>query len=162
MRIVQFLPSLELGGMERLVIDLARQQKAAGHESSIYCMRHSGTLAALSESAGIPVVEFGQTAGPLFFAGAKAGAAAQSGSSPMCSTRTTLWCITMASRRRDWPASPVIVNTRHGYGSLAWDYRREAMFSAMMPWTDTVVLVSTGVQQYFIEEARPSPAGTRE
>jgi len=45
MKIVQLLPSLDLGGMERLTVDLARQQKAEGHEPSIYCTAHPGLFA---------------------------------------------------------------------------------------------------------------------
>jgi glycosyltransferase involved in cell wall biosynthesis len=66
MKIVQLLPSLELGGMERLTVDLARQQKAEGHEPSIYCTSHPGQFAREAEAANVPVHAFGKTAGFSF------------------------------------------------------------------------------------------------
>src|SRR3954471_15737365 len=64
MKIAQLLPNLEVGGMERLVVSLAQQQKAAGHLPMVYCMAHGGALAAETIGAGIPVVEFAK--GPGF------------------------------------------------------------------------------------------------
>jgi hypothetical protein len=66
MRIVQLLPNLDFGRMGRLVIDLVRQQSAAGHEPLIYCPTHGGTLAPDAEAAGIPVMDFGKQAGFSF------------------------------------------------------------------------------------------------
>jgi len=61
MKIVQLLPSLDLGGMERLAVDLALQQKAEGHEPSIYCTSHSGLFASEAQAADVPVHSFGKT-----------------------------------------------------------------------------------------------------
>src|ERR1700693_2420778 len=63
MKIVQLLPSLDLGGMERLAVDLARQQKSEGHQPSIYCTSHPGQFAPEAEAAGVPVHSFGKTTG---------------------------------------------------------------------------------------------------
>jgi hypothetical protein len=65
MKIVQLIPSLELGGMERLAVDLARQQKVEGHEPSIYCTSHPGQFASEARAANIPVYSFGKTLGCL-------------------------------------------------------------------------------------------------
>ena len=63
MKIIQILPSLELGGMERLAVDLARQQIAEGHEPSIYCTSHPGQFAPEAEAANVPVHSFGKATG---------------------------------------------------------------------------------------------------
>lgn len=63
MRIVQLVEDLELGGLERLAVDLALAQKRAGHQLLVYCMFHAGPLAASLESAGIPVVPFRKSPG---------------------------------------------------------------------------------------------------
>ena len=58
MRIVQLVETLEVGGMERLAVDLAVTQRANGHQVSMYCLLGAGPLSAELEKAGIPVVEF--------------------------------------------------------------------------------------------------------
>src|SRR5215471_19022860 len=58
MKIVQLLPSLDIGGMERLAVDLALRQKAENHVPLIYCTSHPGQLAPEVEKAGIPVRAF--------------------------------------------------------------------------------------------------------
>jgi glycosyltransferase involved in cell wall biosynthesis len=62
-RIVQLVEDLELGGLERLAVDLALAQKAAGHNVSVYCLFHTGPLAASLEAAGIPVTPFHKSPG---------------------------------------------------------------------------------------------------
>src|SRR5580700_1106762 len=63
MKIVQLLPSLDFGGMERLAVDLARQQKAEGHDPSIYCTSTPGQLASQVEAAHVPLHSIGKTDG---------------------------------------------------------------------------------------------------
>src|SRR5258706_13389823 len=63
MRIVQLLPNLDIGGMERLAVDLARRQKIDGHHPFIYCTSHPGQLAPEAEAAGAVVHAFGKTDG---------------------------------------------------------------------------------------------------
>src|SRR5277367_817149 len=53
MRIVQFVNNLDIGGLERLVIDLAQCQLAEGHQATIYSLTHPGRLAAEAEGMGI-------------------------------------------------------------------------------------------------------------
>src|SRR4051794_3121657 len=58
MKIVQMLPNLDVGGMERLAIAMARQQKSEGHQPIIYCTTHAGAMAAQAEAMGVPVIAF--------------------------------------------------------------------------------------------------------
>jgi glycosyltransferase involved in cell wall biosynthesis len=62
-RIVQLVEDLELGGLERLAVDLALAQKSAGHELLFYCLHGAGPLAAALAEAGIAVVPFGKAPG---------------------------------------------------------------------------------------------------
>jgi glycosyltransferase involved in cell wall biosynthesis len=62
-RIVQLVENLEVGGLERLAVDLAITQKQAGHQAIVYCLHESGPLAGRLEDAGIPVVAFRKAAG---------------------------------------------------------------------------------------------------
>src|SRR5438445_12764456 len=54
---------LDVGGLERLTIDLAREQRAAGHDARIFCIGRKGALAAQAEACGIPVHAFGKEQG---------------------------------------------------------------------------------------------------
>ena len=57
MRIVQLVETLEVGGLERMAVELALTQRAAGHEVAVYCLFGGGPLARELESAGVRVVE---------------------------------------------------------------------------------------------------------
>ena len=57
MRIVQLVETLELGGLERMAVDLMLAQHAAGHWCAMYCLFGGGPLSCDLERAGIPVVE---------------------------------------------------------------------------------------------------------
>ena len=63
MRIVQLVDTLDRGGLEKMVLDLAAAQKAAGHWVSIYCLIGRGVLADAAAAAGIPVVCFDKKPG---------------------------------------------------------------------------------------------------
>jgi len=63
MRIVQLVEDLQLGGLERLAVDLALAQKQSGHQVLVYCLFHAGPLAASLQAAGIPVVPFQKAPG---------------------------------------------------------------------------------------------------
>jgi glycosyltransferase involved in cell wall biosynthesis len=58
MRIVQLIESLDVGGLERMAVDLALAQHAAGHWVGVYCFFGAGPLRAQLDAAGIPVTEF--------------------------------------------------------------------------------------------------------
>ena len=64
MRIAQLVNNLDMGGLERLAVDLALCQVADGHDAFIYCLTHPGRLANEAAALGITVRSFGKTAGP--------------------------------------------------------------------------------------------------
>ena len=55
MNIVHVVESLDVGGLERVVLSLADWQRSRGDRSDIVCLFHEGALAAQSRAAGIPV-----------------------------------------------------------------------------------------------------------
>jgi glycosyltransferase involved in cell wall biosynthesis len=63
MRIVQMVDTLDRGGLEKMVIDISRAQKALGHWVSIYCLIRRGALADDAVKAGIPVYCFNKQPG---------------------------------------------------------------------------------------------------
>lgn len=63
MHIVQLVEDLELGGLERLAVDLALAQRKAGHQVTVYCLYGAGPLAEPLKAAGIPVATFQKARG---------------------------------------------------------------------------------------------------
>ena len=170
MRIVQFVTNLDIGGLERLAIDLAECQLADGHEPLIYCLTHPGRLAEEAASKNIPVRAFRKGPGPHV---------------------GTVWDIAK-QLRRDRPdvlhthnhlvhhygvaasvasGVRVIVNTRHRgeqrlvntpEGSViateSTDRKSDWLFRATLPWTGSVVMISEATRQFFVKY-RGIPAG---
>ena len=56
MRISHVVENLNRGGLERVVIDLAKAQAAAGHGCQVICLYDKGSLADELEAVGVPVV----------------------------------------------------------------------------------------------------------
>lgn len=163
MKIVQFVNSLDMGGIERLAVELGFHQKAAGHEPIIYCLTHGGDFAEEAEAAGIKVVAFQKGRGP----------------SPK-----TVWAM-VKRLRKDRPdvlhthnhlvhhygvlagrlaGVPAIVNTRHGALIQIQDQRTkfvattnspdakaDLIYRSCMRWTDAVVLISEATRRFFIQ-----------
>ena len=162
MRIVQFVNNLDMGGLERLVIDLARCQLADGHEPVIYCLTHPGRLAPEVANSGISLRAFEKPPGPHV---------------------GTIWQI-VKQLRHDKPdvlhthnhlvhhygvvagklsGVPVVVNTRHraeqrlvaGPGGLqiseeSPDKKSDWIFRSTLPWVDKVVLISESTRQFLV------------
>lgn len=162
MKIIQFVNSLDMGGLERLTVDLAHCQKAAGHEPIIYCLTHRGVFADEAEASGIRVTAFGKPGGPS-----------------LPTVRTILKTL-----KRDRPdvlhthnhlvhhygvvagklaGVAVIVNTRHGaevqmkeHGTgyvvttTPPDRKADMIYRASLPWTNAVVMISEATRQFFI------------
>lgn len=56
LRVVHVVLSLEVGGLEHVVLDLVRQGLAAGQDVSVLCVERTGALAPQVEALGAPVV----------------------------------------------------------------------------------------------------------
>ena len=63
LRILHGAISLDVGGLERIVLDLARRGAARGHAVSALCLERPGTLAGELQSAGIAVTALGKSPG---------------------------------------------------------------------------------------------------
>src|SRR5439155_5438502 len=58
MRIAQLVEDLQLGGLERMAVDLALSLRAAGHECWMYTLYGAGPLREDLDRRGIPIIEF--------------------------------------------------------------------------------------------------------
>jgi len=158
MKIVQLLPSLDIGGMERLAVDLARQQKAEGHKPSIYCTSHPGQLAPEAEAADVPVHSFGKTTGFSLRLIRDLASRLRVDRPDVLHAHNALvlhYGIAAARLAR----VPLVVNTRHG-GNMNWDPHCERIWRRAVRWTDVVVFISEGVREYYLTKDRLSRRNT--
>jgi glycosyltransferase involved in cell wall biosynthesis len=158
MKIVQLLPSLDLGGMERLAVDLALQQKSEGHEASIYCTSHAGEFAPEAEAAGVPVHSFGKRNGFSLRLIRELAARLRFDCPDVLHAHNALvlhYGIAAARLAR----VPVVVNTRHG-GNLNWDPHCERIWRQSVRWTDAVVFISEAVREFYVNKDRLSLGNT--
>ena len=146
MRIVQLVEDLELGGLERLAVDLALAQHSSGHLVLVYCLFGAGPLAASLVAAGIPVVPFGKSPGfsiATVLAMAKRLRADRvdviHGHNPGVHHYAAL-----ASRLA---GVPVCVNTRHSVTTSKGLPYQERYFRWVKPFTSRVVFVCDFVRR---------------
>ena len=145
MRIVQLVESLDVGGMERIAVDLALTQHAGGHRAAVYCLLGAGPLRAELDRAGIPVVEFHKE----------------------CRSKAAVVWSMAGQLRRDRPSIihghnpgvhhfaavaaklagvPVCLNTRHSATSSTGALYQERYFRWVEPLTSHVVFVCDDVR----------------
>jgi glycosyltransferase involved in cell wall biosynthesis len=162
MRIVQFVNNLDMGGLERLALDLAQCQLADGHQPSIYCLTHSGRLTAEAEAKGIAVHAFDKPPGMHLGTVRKIAQQLRRDKPDVLHMHNHLvhHYGVVAGRLA---GVPVIVNTRHRAEQVlvsspdgsrisieSPDKKSDLIFRATMPWVDSVVFISEGTRQFFI------------
>ena len=156
MNIAQVVRSLELGGLERVTIDLATVQKKTGNSVTIYSVyKHDPFLANAAKQAGLSVFQLNKTTG--------------------FSIRTLLEMVRQFRRERvtvvhthnelvhtygtiagRLAGVPCIVNTIHGTKG-GKDPRLDRNYRALLPWTDAVVTVSSETADQFADERLRHP-----
>ena len=146
MRITHAVENLNRGGLERVVIDLASAQAAAGHDCQVVCLFEAGTLAPELADRGVRVVACGKREG----ADARAlwrmrrALAAQRTEVLHSHNETPHYYAMLAGLglglRR-------VVNTRHGMGADSQASRRERLFRHSMRLADVSVAVSEAAGQ---------------
>jgi glycosyltransferase involved in cell wall biosynthesis len=174
MRIVQLVTNLDIGGLERLAVDLAREQKAAGHDARIYCLGHRGAFADQAESSGVAVTAFQKGDGMSPATAWQIARQLRIDKPDILHGHNHLvhhYAVTAARLA----GTPVVVNTRHreevrilekldGTGFFrsdeSPDKKADFIFRAALPWTNGVIFISEDTRRFFIEHRGISPAGT--
>jgi glycosyltransferase involved in cell wall biosynthesis len=162
MRIVQLVNNLDMGGLERLAVDLAYCQLAEGHQPTIYCLTHPGRIADEAAGRGVCVRSFGKPAGPHFTTVRQMAKQLRHDQPDVLHTHNHLvhHYGVLAARLA---GVPVIVNTRHraefvlAATSEGWQMTTESrskmadwVYRATLPWTGCVVMISEATRQFFI------------
>jgi glycosyltransferase involved in cell wall biosynthesis len=156
-RIVQLVENLEVGGLERLAVDLAIAQQQSGHQAIVYCLHEAGPLSGRLDAAGIPVVAFSKP--PGFSPGAVLRIARRlridradviHGHNPGVHHYAAL-----AARLA---GVPVAINTRHSASTSKGLPYQERYFRWVKPLTSHVVFVCDYVRRLLEPKLQYPPA----
>lgn len=149
LRIVQIVENLEIGGLERMALDLAIAQKAAGHQPFIYCVFKRGALAGEADQAGVPVVEFRKKSGFSWTTVRQISRRLRQDGAQIVHTHNSVihHYGVLAARMAGIRA---VVNTRHGLGTLHTSARQELYFKATLPFTSAFVFVCEDGRRFFV------------
>lgn len=141
MRISHVVENLNRGGLERVVIDLARAQAAAGHDCQVICLYDKGGLAGELEAVGVPVIAAEKRDGADLRAIGRIRSALRAHRTQVLHSHNGIphyyamvAALGLGVRR--------VVNTRHGMGDVNPSSRREWLFKQSMRLTDVAVAVS--------------------
>jgi glycosyltransferase involved in cell wall biosynthesis len=140
LRITHVVENLNRGGLERVVIDLARAQHEAGGAVQVACLFERGSLAGELEAAGVAVHACGKRAGFDLGAILRLRAALRAQRTEVLHTHNAaahyhavLAALGLGVGRT--------VNTRHGMGVQQATGRREWLFRRALARTDVVATV---------------------
>jgi len=153
MNIVQVVRSLELGGLERVALDLAIAQREAGNRVTIYTVyKHEPALLDEAERAGLHVVQFNKLTGFSIQTLWNMARKLRRDQASVVHTHNELVHTygTIAGRLA---GVPCIVNTIHGT-KAGKDPGLDRNYRVLLPWTDAVVTVSDKTAAQFAAERR--------
>lgn len=149
MNIAHLVETLEVGGLERVVLSLAKRQLTLGHSVSIACLYREGALAHEARSMGIEVLDCGKAHGLDLQAVRKLRAALRSWRTEVLHTHNLVahyygvWAAIGLPVRR-------VINTRHGMGLWAASRLGERLYKLAMLRTDYGVAVCEVARRRFI------------
>ncbi len=148
MRILQILPELNHGGVERGTVDLAIALKAQGHEP--YVISNGGVLVDLLEKAGIPhfaLPVHKKSLSSLFLIGKLADFLKREKIDLVhARSRIPAWIAYFACKK----ANVDFVTTCHGYYSTH-------MMSQVMGWGKKVIVISKAIEEHMRQNFGVSP-----
>ena len=149
LRIVQLVNSLEIGGTERLVVDLAIALQSRGHRTSVVCLRRGGPLQAVLAKSGVEVFMLDKAEGPSFHVLSRLMTYMKQEKIDVMHTHNPLvHHYGVAAGRLS--GVPVIVNTIHGPGNLsAKTGLKEVLYGAACRMSDQVIAVCPSAYETF-------------
>ncbi|MGN6153248.1 MAG: glycosyltransferase [Lysobacteraceae bacterium] len=146
--IVHVVETLERGGLERMVVDLAGAQRAAGHRSQIVCLYRPGLLAAELPALGIPLHDCGKRGGVDLRALRRLRHWLRMAPDAVLHTHNANAHYHAVLAATGLPLSR-IVNTRHGMGASRTHSRLEWLYRRAMRRTDAVAAVCEAARAAF-------------
>jgi glycosyltransferase involved in cell wall biosynthesis len=147
-RIAEILNTLEIGGLERMVVDLSIQLQDGGHQPTVICLRGSGPLAQSLAEHGIEAMALGKPEGFHGRTLKSLTAILRAGSFDVVHTHNPVVHHYGAIGGR-LAGVPVIVNTRHGLGNYPRMPKTEKLFELACTLTDRVAVVCGAARDFF-------------
>lgn len=165
LRIVHVVESLDVGGLEHMVVALAALQRSQGHTVEIVCLWHMGPLADRAERAGVPVSCVDKGPGLDWRCVVRMRARLRRSRAQVLHTHNAMshYYAVAASLGLGVRA---VINTRHGLGTGSAADRGARLYAMAMSRTDFGVSVSRNLNAHFVasgliaaEKARAVPNG---
>ncbi|MCA3178842.1 MAG: glycosyltransferase [Burkholderiales bacterium] len=149
MRILHVVETLEVGGLERVVVALSAEQVRRGDTVTIACLFHEGPLAGDARAAGVEVISCDKRPGADGGALRRLRYALRSRSPQVLHTHNptahyygVFAALGLRGMRR--------ISTRHGMGSFRASRRRERLYRLSMIATDSAVAVCQAARERFV------------
>ena len=156
MRIVHLVENLNLGGAERVVVDLVSEQVRRGDQCSVICLFERGALAKELEQIGVMVHALDKPSGPSPATALQLRRLLRESRAQVLHTHNAMAhyygvfsSVGLRLRR---------VNTRHGMGTLLGNRRQQWLYRLAMAITDKACFVCAAAQQRFIQDGLVSAA----
>lgn len=149
LRITHLVDNLERGGLERVVIDLAFEQAAQGHEVRFLCLFHEGLLAGELRARGIPVTAMGKSR--AFDMRCLRSIRHNLRGMQVLHTHNAVSHYYGVAATLMLPGI-AIVNTRHGMGNANYSRRREFLYRMALGRTAAAAIVSDCARRWFVGE----------
>lgn len=149
MRIAHVVESLDIGGLEHVVVALAAAQRARGHEVLIICLWRRGALAERAELSGVRVECCDKSPGLDARALRRMRALLRDFGADVLHTHNPMAHYYAVAAALGLGIGRVI-NTRHGMGSGELSARREKLYRLALLATDHAVSVCDAARQRFV------------
>jgi glycosyltransferase involved in cell wall biosynthesis len=141
MKIAHVVFDLSVGGMERLIVDLAKRQQGRGDTVAVYCIAaEPGALAAELVSAGIPVTALGKRPGADLSLIWRLRGLFRRGAFEVVHTHNNVASLYGGIAGR-LAGARMVLNTRHGMADMPYDHRREQIYRGSVTFLHRVAFV---------------------
>lgn len=151
LNLLHVVESLDRGGLERVVCDLAREQARAGHRVEVLCIFKPGEFAEELTQAGIAVIAANKKKGLDLSVLRRIRAVSRAGHQVIHTHNPVANYYACLAEVTSWWRLPII-NTRHNMGASDPNDRREKLFRWSVARTAKVAMVSSQVSHRFIDK----------
>lgn len=149
MRIVHVVESLDVGGLEHVVLALAKLQRQHGHQVLVACLWRPGALAATAAAAGVEVQCAGKRAGFDLAALWRLRALLRRARPEVLHTHNPMAHYYAAAAALGLGVG-TLLNTRHGMGSAQLNARTEWLYRTALRGSAFAVSVCSAAQRRFV------------
>ncbi len=157
MRIAHVVDSLALGGLEKLVVDLAKVQKQQGHDISVLCLSTcEGELASELRINGIDAIGLNKKSGFSLSLLRNIACICKRKRLEVIHTHNPVANFYGAIGGR-MAGVKSIVTTRHGMGNYPFNKKREHIFKFSSLFTDKIIFVCNTARENFIRLRLANP-----